>query len=131
MANYIYQGQSMDEKIYSRLKQMILGGGLNPLEKMPDPYDLAGQLSVSPNMILYIYNLLEKEELLYCRSKREVFVCDNDKIAAMKRIIIEDEMIELMKQAQGYGIRKEELVSMLSRQQEETAGAWDKEEGNK
>lgn len=116
MANYFYQGQLTDEKIYSRLKQMILGGVLKPQEKLPDPYDLAGQLSVSPNMILYIYNLLEKEELLYCRSKGEVFVSDTDKIAAMKRIIIEDEMKVLMKQAQGYGIRKEELVSMLNRQ---------------
>lgn len=131
MTDLYFHGQLNEEIIYSRLKKLILCGGIMPGERMPDPYELAGQLSVSPTMVLYSYHLLVEEQLLDYRSERDIFACDSDKITAMKRIVIEDKIKMLMKQAEDYGMEREEMVSMFTRQQEKTYDTWKKEEDNK
>lgn len=73
--------QQTDEKLHRRLYaaicSCILEGSLKPATRMPPSRDLAGELSLSRNTVLRVYEQLQAEGYISARTSSGTFVTDS------------------------------------------------------
>lgn len=66
---------TLQDQICNQLREQIRRGGLRPREMLPSTRDLAAQLHVSRNTVVYAYDRLVSEGYLESRSRSGIFVC--------------------------------------------------------
>lgn len=73
--------QQTDEKLHRRLYaaicSCILEGSLKPATRMPPSRDLAGELALSRNTVLRVYEQLQAEGYISARTSSGTFVTDS------------------------------------------------------
>lgn len=73
--------QQTDEKLHRRLYaaicSCILEGSLKPATRMPPSRDLAGELTLSRNTVLRVYEQLQAEGYISARTSSGTFVSDS------------------------------------------------------
>ncbi len=73
--------QQTDEKLHRRLYaaicSCILEGSLKPATRMPPSRDLAGELTLSRNTVLRVYEQLQAEGYISARTSSGTFVTDS------------------------------------------------------
>ncbi len=79
-------GISINEQIVSKIKQLIVIGGLREDEKLPSIRALSKQLVVNPNTVHKAYKVLEEEGFLYSGEKKGFFVKNLEKKLRKKEI---------------------------------------------
>ncbi|GAA0739659.1 PLP-dependent aminotransferase family protein [Clostridium oceanicum] len=63
-------------QIGNYIKSMILNGMIRKEEKLPSTRELSNMLKVSRNTIIYAYEYLQDEGLIYTKRGKGAFVCD-------------------------------------------------------
>jgi len=68
-------GSTLQEQIGNQIREQIQRGLLRPNEMLPSTRDLAAQLHVSRNTVIYAYDRLVSEGYIESRSRSGIFVC--------------------------------------------------------
>lgn len=97
------------EQVVEKLERLIVGGALEPEEKMPSVRSLAMELSVNPNTIQRAYAQLEQEGYLYTVSGRGSFVAPESEWRESKLKKLFKEWQEVTLRAREAGMQKERL----------------------
>lgn len=97
------------EQVVEKLERLIVGGALEPEEKMPSVRSLAMELSVNPNTIQRAYAQLEQEGYIYTVSGRGSFVAPESEWRESKLKKLFKEWQEVTLRAREAGMQKERL----------------------
>lgn len=97
------------EQVVEKLERLIVGGALEPEEKMPSVRSLAMELSVNPNTIQRAYAQLEQEGYIYTVSGRGSFVAPESEWRESKLKKLFKEWQEVTLRAKEAGMQKERL----------------------
>lgn len=101
------------EQIVDKFQTLILKGVLEPNSRMPSVRSLAVDLSINPNTIQRAYSELERTGFIYSVKGRGNFVAYDDSLRQVRRQEILEKLDELVKEAQEFGITKEELAERM------------------
>ncbi len=98
------------EQVVEKLERLIVGGALEPEEKMPSVRSLAMELSVNPNTIQRAYAQLEQEGYIYTVSGRGSFVAPESEWRESKLKKLLEEWKDVTLRAKEAGMQKERLL---------------------
>lgn len=101
------------EQIEDSIKKLIISGAMAQDEQLTSVRALAVKLSINPNTIQRAYNELESEGYIYSIPGKGSFVSpsvkqDEEHIDELKK-----KLIEVLKELSFFGIKYEELESVL------------------
>lgn len=104
------------EQIVNQLKNAILNHELNAGEALPSIRMLASQLEVSVITTKRAYEELEKENLIRSVAGKGFYVCETntDYLKEKQYIMLEKRMTDLLKECRKAGMKKEELLAMVT-----------------
>ena len=114
-----------DQPIYTQLvgqlQQDIASGALPPGERLPSVRDLAAELGVNPNTVQRALQELERTGLIVTQRTSGRFVTeDTAAIAGCKKTLGEGLIHEFLAAMTLLGYRRQEIVSLLQEEKEET-----------
>ncbi|MBR3605958.1 MAG: GntR family transcriptional regulator [Lachnospiraceae bacterium] len=101
------------EQIVERFQHLILCGALAEDEKLPSVRNLAMELSINPNTIQKAYGELERQGFIYSVKGRGNFVGSSKVLLEHKKRELKQQMINLVKEAESIGLKKEEIIEFL------------------
>ena len=103
------------KRIKDQIKSAILKGELKNQELLPSIRNFSTDLRVSVLTIRRVYDELEKEGFVKSQAGKGTFVLagNTDLMQDTKRLIVEDEMFDMVSTAKSMGISKKELVDMM------------------
>ena len=101
------------EQIVDKFQTLILKGVLEPNSRMPSVRSLAVELSINPNTIQRAYSELERTGFIYSVKGRGNFVAYDDSLCRVRKQEIMEKLDNLVREAQEFGITKEELVERI------------------
>ena len=102
------------EQIVDKFQTLILKGVLEPNSRMPSVRSLAVELSINPNTIQRAYSELERTGFIYSVKGRGNFVAYDDGLRQVRRQEILEKLDALVKEAQEFGVTKEELTARIA-----------------
>lgn len=73
------------EQVRDGLRQMLMGGGILPGEKLPSVRALATKLTINPNTIQRAYEALEKEGYVYTLVGKGTFAAERSDVNEGRR----------------------------------------------
>ncbi|MBR5578393.1 MAG: GntR family transcriptional regulator [Lachnospiraceae bacterium] len=103
------------EQVVDRFKHLILCGVLQEDEKLPSVRNLAMELSINPNTIQKAFTELEREGFIYSVKGRGNFVASNGILIEHKKKELEQQIEELVKEAEGIGMSIEDIIEFLTK----------------
>ncbi|MEL7565168.1 MAG: GntR family transcriptional regulator [Dehalobacterium sp.] len=98
------------------LEREILSGSFSPDEKVPSQYQLADMFNINPATAAKGLNLLADENILYKKRGLGMFVSPNGRDLVLKKrknIKLKNMIMELVIEAEGLGVSREELIRMI------------------
>jgi len=101
------------EQVVSRYAELILKGVLQKDEQMPSVRNLAMDLSINPNTIQKAYMELERQGYIYSVKGRGSFVSGGDELLEKRMLSYLDRITQLSREAVGYGVSKDKIISRL------------------
>ncbi|MDI9510067.1 MAG: GntR family transcriptional regulator [Clostridiales bacterium] len=101
------------EQVVERFQELILKNLLEPDSQLPSVRNLAMDLSINPNTIQRAYSELERQGYIYSVMGKGSFVAENIRLVLNKKEEILNELKQLAKAAEEYGIAKEELINVI------------------
>lgn len=101
------------EQVVDRMQALILGGALEPDEKLPSVRALAMELSINPNTIQKAYHELEAAGYIYTVKGRGNFVRANDSLVKIKREHALSELKEKIRSCKEAGVSETEVQGMV------------------
>ena len=101
------------EQIVDKFQILILKGVLEPNSRMPSVRSLAVELSINPNTIQRAYSELERTGFIYSVKGRGNFVAYDESLCRVRKQEIMEKLDNLVREAQEFGITKEELVERI------------------
>lgn len=103
------------QQIKDQLKDAILKGELNEGDALPSIRSFASDLSVSVLTVRRVYDELEQEGFAVSQAGRGTFVSTGnlELLREAKRRLVEEDLQNAVRNAQLFGISKDELLSML------------------
>lgn len=101
------------EQVVERFQELILKNVLEPDSQLPSVRNLAMDLSINPNTIQRAYSELERQGYIYSVMGKGSFVAENIRLVLNKKEEILNELKQLAKAAEEYGIAKEELINVI------------------
>ncbi|MBQ7839920.1 MAG: GntR family transcriptional regulator [Lachnospiraceae bacterium] len=107
------------EQIVDKFQTLILKGVLEPNSRMPSVRSLAVDLSINPNTIQRAYSELERTGFIYSVKGRGNFVAYDDSLRQVRRQEIMEKLDDLVKEAEEFGITKEQLAARVLQKEEE------------
>lgn len=107
------------EQIAERFRILIMSGVLEADEKLPSVRMLAVELSINPNTIQRAFGLLEQEGLVYAVKGKGNFVKKDESFLQRQRDQALRDFEEQVQVCLSYGIKKEELLSQISKTEKE------------
>lgn len=107
------------EQVVDKLERLIIGGALEPNDKMPSVRGLAMDISVNPNTIQRAYAQLEQEGYIYTVSGRGSFVAHESEWRNGKLEEMRQELTRVVEKAKETGLSKEEVINIVLRTFEE------------
>lgn len=102
------------EQIVDKFQTLILKGVLEPNSRMPSVRSLAVELSINPNTIQRAYSELERTGFIYSVKGRGNFVAYDDSLRRVRKQEIMEKLDNLIREAQEFGIAREELVARIT-----------------
>lgn len=100
MAIIDYQdGRPIYEQIVDYYKHLILIGALEEDTQMPSVRNLAMELSTNPNTVQKAFMELERQGFIYTVKGRGNFVRNNQSLKLERESELENEMVELLEEA--------------------------------
>ncbi|MDE7016536.1 MAG: GntR family transcriptional regulator [Lachnospiraceae bacterium] len=103
------------EQVSEKFKLLILKGVLAADEQMPSVRNLAMELSINPNTIQKAYADLEREGFIYTVKGRGNFVSGAENLLLERRKSCMEKILALVKEAQEYGITREEIIDRIQK----------------
>lgn len=100
-------------QVSEKFKILILRGVLQPGEQMPTVRNLAMELSINPNTIQKAYSKLKREGLICTGKGRGNIVASSEYILAERRKTCLDNILMAVKEAEEYGMDREEIIAYL------------------
>lgn len=73
------------EQVRDGLRQLLMGGGILPGEKLPSVRSLAAKLTINPNTIQRAYEALEKEGYVYTLVGKGTFAAERSDVNEGRR----------------------------------------------
>ncbi len=115
---------SIDRPVYIQLVELIerkiLSGEYPAGEKIKSVRELAQEAQVNPNTMQRALQELETKGLIITqRTSGKTVTDDTEKINCIKKKIIDETVIQLLKQAKMLNISKNELITLISEHKEE------------
>lgn len=101
------------EQVVDRMQALILGGALEPDEKLPSVRALAMELSINPNTIQKAYHELEAAGYIYTVKGRGNFVRANDSLIQVKREHVLSELKEKILSCKEAGVSETEVRGIV------------------
>lgn len=112
------------EQISEYYKTLILKGVMSADEQMPSVRQLAVECSTNPNTVQRAYAELERQGFIYTVKGRGNFVRRDQNLLEDRKRELAQRLINVIKEAEGIGIAREELIAMMrDLETEGTAGA--------
>lgn len=109
---------SGDSPIYLQiiryLKRSVVAGTVADGEEMPSRRVLSALLGVNPNTIQKAYRLMEEEGLIQSHAgAKSYMVLTPERVAAIRRQLLEEEAMGLIAAMRQMGVEKEEALSLM------------------
>lgn len=103
------------QQIVNQIKRQIISGVLQPGDELPSIRNLAKELQISVITTKRAYEELEKENLIETVGGKGSYVSgQNKELIKEKRLrLIEEDLVDIVKQAKILGITKEEIIEIL------------------
>lgn len=101
------------EQICNNVIKLASAGVLKPGDRLPPVRILATQLGINPNTVAKSYRILESDGCIYSTVGRGTFLTEKLSEGSARQIIARDEFKKSVQTAQLYGIKKDELISIL------------------
>ncbi len=113
---HMEDGQPIYLQIVSHVKRMVAAGTAADQEELPSRRVLSATLGVNPNTVQKAYRILEEEGLMESRTgAKSVLTLDEEKVAAIRRQLVEGEAASLVALLKGTGFSREETLSLVAR----------------
>ena len=113
---HMEDGQPIYLQIVSHVKRMVAAGTAADQEELPSRRVLSATLGVNPNTVQKAYRILEEEGLMESRTgAKSVLTLDEEKVAAIRRQLVEGEAASLVALLKGTGFSREETQSLVAR----------------
>ncbi|GMB09620.1 GntR family transcriptional regulator [Thermolongibacillus altinsuensis] len=111
------------EQLVEKLKELIIHEVFKPDEQLPSVRLLAKELTINPNTIQKAYRELEREGYIYSIPGKGNFVAAKKETVNTEKIErIKEEMMKLFQEALYIGIKKEEILIMLTQAEQMVKG---------
>jgi GntR family transcriptional regulator len=108
-------------QLVEQMKLRIIAGTYPPGSKLESVRDLAAQAGVNPNTMQKAMAELERDGLVFTQRTAGRFITeDTDMIQQMKKSFALKEIQEFLQKMQRLGLSKEEIITILESEQEET-----------
>lgn len=108
-------------QLVEQMKMRIIAGTYPPGSKLESVRDLAAQAGVNPNTMQKAMAELERDGLVFTQRTAGRFITeDTDMIQQMKKLFALKEIQEFLQKMQRLGLSKEEIITILESEQEET-----------
>jgi GntR family transcriptional regulator len=111
------------EQLVEKLKELIIHEVFKPDEQLPSVRLLSKELTINPNTIQKAYRELEREGYIYSIPGKGNFVAaKKGTVNAEKIEKIKEEIMKLFQEALYIGIKKEEILIMLTQAEQMVKG---------
>jgi GntR family transcriptional regulator len=101
-------------QIINYIKKDIIGGKLNPGEKLPSVRELAAELKVNPNTVSRVYQEIEREGITYTQRGMGTYIKEDvEMVLRIKREMAEETIKEFLENMKRLGFTKEDVVKLV------------------
>lgn len=100
-------------QVKESLRQLIIGGVLNPESKLPSVREIAGTLAINPNTIQRAYRELEAEGFIYSIPGKGSFVSPSREISGEELRRRWEDLDRSVRELKFLGVSEEELIRHL------------------
>ena len=103
-------------QVVGQVKWLVVGGKLQPGQKLPSIRDFARQLKINPTTVTRIYKELEHDGVIVLRQGRGAFVAANPRTASKKEAkqVVKQKARELFVEGLRMGLDKNEIDQVLN-----------------
>lgn len=102
------------EQIYNCVVKTASLGAYEKNDLLPSVRVLASQLGVNPNTVQKAYQMLEREGIIVSVPGKGSFIADEQNALNAKKHQLLSQINELIRQAKDYGVKDDELSSLIS-----------------
>lgn len=101
------------EQICNTVVKLASVGVLKPGDRLPPVRTLATELGINPNTVAKSYRILESDGYIYSTVGRGTFLTEKLSEGLSRQLIALEEFKIAVQNAQLYGVKKDELISVL------------------
>ena len=104
------------------IKSKIIAGIYKPGQKLPSVRELAAEAAVNPNTMQKALSELERSGLVYAQRTSGRFITEDTQIMKnLKEQLAKEQIEQFLSTMEQLGFRKEEILSLLTREIKEEA----------
>lgn len=104
------------EQIVNEIERLVTLGILKPDEQIMSIRELACSLSINPNTVKKAYDILENKKIIVSKSTKGTFISSDIERAKNEKILkILNNIEDLIKELEVYGLTKEEIIKKLNK----------------
>ena len=109
-------------QLEDQIKTRIIAGVYRPGEKLPSVRELAAEAAVNPNTMQKALTELERSGLVYAQRTSGRFITEGTQIMKnLKEQLAKEQIEQFLSTMEQLGFRKEEILSLLTREIKEEA----------
>ncbi len=109
-------------QLEDQIKTRIIAGVYRPGEKLPSVRELAAEAAVNPNTMQKALTELERSGLVYAQRTSGRFITEDTQIMKnLKEQLAKEQIEQFLSTMEQLGFRKEEILSLLTREIKEEA----------
>ena len=114
-------GEPIIHQVVGQVKWLVVGGKLQPGQKLPSIRDFARRLKINPTTVTRIYKELEHAGIIVLRQGQGAFVAVNSRRPSKKEAkkIVEHRARDLFVEGLRMGLGKEEIDQVLNEKYQE------------
>jgi len=106
--------EAIYEQIVNEIERYVSLGVLKPNEKIPSVRNMALDLGINPNTVKKAYDILEERGVIVTLSTKGTFISDSiEKVKKSKEKEILNNIDNLIKELEKFGLSKEEIINKL------------------
>lgn len=109
-------------QLEDQIKARIIAGVYRPGEKLPSVRELAAEAAVNPNTMQKALTELERSGLVFAQRTSGRFITEDTQIMKnLKEQLAKEQIEQFLSTMEQLGFRKEEILSLLTREIKEEA----------
>lgn len=109
-------------QLEDQIKARIIAGVYRPGEKLPSVRELAAEAAVNPNTMQKALTELERSGLVFAQRTSGRFITEDTQIMKnLKEQLAKEQIEQFLSSMEQLGFRKEEILSLLTREIKEEA----------